>query len=136
MPIRLRTTDRLFARFCRTGDAAALGRVFDRTARDLLHVAAWLAGNRHDAEDLLQRTFLTAIEHRASFAAERSVMPWLVGILTNHARNLQRERARRAALPAAAERVEDPSARAADRELLATMAQAREALGPPYREVL
>src|ERR1041384_2275261 len=73
MPIRLRSIDRHFARFYRTGDAEALGRVFDATARELLHVAAWLAGNRTDAEDLLQRTFLTAIEDHASFARQRRV---------------------------------------------------------------
>lgn len=35
MALRLRSIDRLFARFARTGDADALGRVFDRTAAEL-----------------------------------------------------------------------------------------------------
>jgi hypothetical protein len=33
--------DRLFARFCRSGDAQALGEVFDRTAPELLRVACF-----------------------------------------------------------------------------------------------
>src|SRR5262245_61104150 len=116
MPLRLHSIDRQFAHFSRTGDAQALGRVFDAAAAELLHVAAWLSGNRADAEDLLQRTFLTAIEDRASFANERRVMPWLMVILTNHARNLRREGTRRAALPARPERMADPVAQANDAE--------------------
>ncbi|HEX5052098.1 MAG TPA: sigma factor [Planctomycetota bacterium] len=82
----------------RSGDPAALGAVFDRTAAELLHVAVWLCGNRADAEDLLQRTFVQAIEARAQFEPGRPVLPWLCGMLGNHARHLRRERARR--LPA------------------------------------
>ena len=35
-------TDRLFLHFCRTGSPRSLGRVFDRTAPELLHVDARL----------------------------------------------------------------------------------------------
>jgi DNA-directed RNA polymerase specialized sigma24 family protein len=54
MVLYLHSTDRLFQRYLRTGDPAALGKVFVRTAPELLRVAAWLCGNRADAEDLLQ----------------------------------------------------------------------------------
>ena len=136
MPLRLRLIDRQFARFCRTGDAEALGRVFDRTAKELLHLAGWLGGNRADAEDLLQQTFLTAIEQRDRFVGQRRVLPWLVTILTNHARNLRRERARRAALPGRAEPVGDPIAEVEDAEFAGWLAGARGELVSPYREVL
>lgn len=125
--------DRLFARFCRTGDAAALGKVFDRTAPELLRVACWLAGNRADAEDLVQRTFLAAIESREAFAGGRA-MPWLLGILGNHVRRLRKERAR--TLPAMAEPVADPRSLAAERELQERLRALREELGEPYAEVL
>jgi DNA-directed RNA polymerase specialized sigma24 family protein len=59
--------DRAFRRYCRSGDPETLAEVFDRTARELLRVAVWLSGNRADAEDLLQRTFLSAIEGRDRF---------------------------------------------------------------------
>ncbi len=88
------STDRRFLRFCRSGDAAALGAVFDATARELLRVACHLAGNRSDAEDLVQRTFLAAIESRAAYDPKRRALPWLLGILANHARRRRRERAR------------------------------------------
>lgn len=125
--------DRLFARFCKTGDAEALGRVFDRTAPELLRVACWLAGNRADAEDLVQRTFLAAIESREAFAGGRA-MPWLLGILTNHVRRLHKERTR--PLPVASEPVVDPRALAAERELRERLGALRQELGEPYAEVL
>ncbi|MEZ6037016.1 MAG: sigma-70 family RNA polymerase sigma factor [Planctomycetota bacterium] len=128
--------DLRFARFCRTGDPKALGAVFDATAPELLRIAAWLVGDRDDAEDLVQRTFLTAIEQRAAFAQTRRVMPWLVGMLGNHARNLRRERARRAALAATREVITDPQREAAAAEFAAQVTAARRALGTPYAEVL
>ncbi len=96
MAFPLRTTDALFRRYCRTGDARALSEVFDRTAPELLRLAGWLCGRRADAEDLVQHTFLLAIESRATFDPTQRAMPWLIGILTNLTRNLRRERARRA----------------------------------------
>lgn len=133
--------DRHFARFCRTGDPRALAAVFDRTAVELLRIAAWLSGDAADAEDLLQRTFLTAIEQRASFRQQRRVLPWLCGILTNHARNLRRERGRRQrlarAVPAAAGSIAgDPVAAASAAELGARLAAVRAELGPVYGELL
>src|SRR5690349_9293176 len=93
--LRCDPVDRAFHRYCRSGDPHALGEVFDRTAPEILRVALWLCGNRADAEDLLQRTFLSAIEGRQRFDASQRVLPWLCGIAVNHARSLQRERQRR-----------------------------------------
>jgi hypothetical protein len=39
-----------FARFCRTGDPAALGRAFDAAAPSLLRIALWACGQRADAK--------------------------------------------------------------------------------------
>jgi RNA polymerase sigma factor (sigma-70 family) len=136
MPIRAANPDWLLKRFCRTGDPAVLGALFDRTAAELLRVAVWLCGNRNDAEDLLQRTFVSVIESRASFDPRRGALPWLCGILANHARRLQEQRARR--LPAVREPAgeRDPAEVAADAELMAAVAKLKGELGPPYREVL
>src|SRR5262245_49614460 len=135
MPFPFASSDRLLADFQRTGDPRALGRLFDRTAPELLRVAAWLCGNRTDAEDLLQRTFLTVLTTRGSYDADRRALPWLCGILGNHCRKLHEQRARREpARPPAGER--DPAAAAADGEFAATVARARADLGSPYAEVL
>src|SRR5712671_949414 len=114
MPMIPGATDRLFLRFCRGGDTTALGKVFDRTAPELLRVALYLRGNRADAEDLLQRTFLQAIESRASYDQRRRAVPWLLGILANFAKRLLRERAQR----------------------LAAVPRLRAELGEPYANVL
>lgn len=134
MPLFQRSVDGLFVRFCRTGDPHALGQVFDRTAPELLRVACYLAGNRADAEDLVQRTFVTAIERRAAFAPEQRAMPWLCGLLANHARQLHRERRRVA--PVRPEPSADPRDGAAERELQERLASLRAELGEPYAAVL
>ena len=126
--------DRLFHRFCRSGDPAALGAVFDRTAPELLRVACYLVGNRTDAEDLVQRTFLAAIESRAAFGKGGKALPWLLGILGNHAHRLRRERARPA--PLQAEPAADPTQQAAHRELEQRLRELRDELGAPYADVL
>lgn len=130
------SVDRQLARFCRDGDPQALGAVFDRTASELLRIACYLCGNRADAEDLVQRTFLAAIERRSSFGPERRAMPWLCGILANHARQLQRERSRQPARPDGDEPSSDPAVEAAQRELDERLAQLRGALAAPYADVL
>src|SRR5262245_51398570 len=133
MPLPFASPDRLLAHFQRTGDPRSLGRLFDRTAPELLRIAAWLAGNRPDAEDLLQRTFLTVLTARGSFDAGRRAMPWLCGILGNHCKKLHEQRARRdEPREPASER--DPVAAAADREFAAAVARVRAELGSPYAE--
>jgi RNA polymerase sigma factor (sigma-70 family) len=135
MPLPFAGPDRLLAHFQRTGDPRSLGRLFDRTAPELLRVACWLASNRADAEDLLQRTFLTVLTARDSYDPARRALPWLCGVLGNHAKKLREERARPplCALPAA---VRDPVAAAADAEIAAAVASLRDRIGAPYAQVL
>ncbi len=129
-------TDQRFAHYCRTGDPEALADVFDRTAGRLMRVALWLVGKSPDAEDLLQRTFLQAIEARGSFEAGRPVLPWLLGLLGNQARKLRGERQRATVVPASADREVDAVAEVAAKELEHAVGAVRERLGAPYSEVL
>ncbi len=94
------TDERDFARYRSNGDAAALARVFDRNAPALLALARHLAPRGLEAEDLVQATFLTAIEKRGGCDARRRVGPWLAGILGHHARAARRRALRAAELPA------------------------------------
>ncbi|MEO6596677.1 MAG: sigma factor, partial [Planctomycetota bacterium] len=123
--MQLRSTDALFRQYCKTGDPKALAVVFDRTAPELLRIAGWLSGQRACAEDLLQRTFLLAIEARATFDGDQRALPWLCGILTNQARNLMREKARRARLVNEGATVRGPEQAAQDTEFAAAVAAAR-----------
>ncbi|NOT28833.1 MAG: sigma-70 family RNA polymerase sigma factor, partial [Planctomycetes bacterium] len=88
-------SDRLFGEFRRTGDARALGEVYDRLAPELLGVALHTTRDPAQAEDVLQATFVAAIEQAQRFDPERRVLPWLVGILANEARKARERGTRR-----------------------------------------
>ncbi len=90
--------DRIFARFQQHGDPADLAKVFDLLAPQLLLVAQHLSRNGVSAEDLVQDTFVRAIETIARFDPNRRTLPWLLGILSGEAQNARRK----------AERVPDP----------------------------
>ncbi|QDV06867.1 ECF RNA polymerase sigma factor SigE [Planctomycetes bacterium Poly30] len=85
---------RAFEAFRRTGDPVALAAVFDAVAPDLLRVARRLASDGAAAEDLVQDTFLAAMESRESWDDERPVGAWMLGILANRARRGFRDRGR------------------------------------------
>lgn len=77
--------ERLFLRYRATGDVDALGRCFDRAAPALLRVARHVSGSKESAQDLLQATFLTAMEKASTYDPARPLLPWLTGILVRHA---------------------------------------------------
>src|SRR5688572_30525768 len=86
-PARQQAIDEAFVRFQRSGDPEDLAVVFDGTAPKLLQMSQHLAPEPGTADDLLQATFLAAIEHRHEYDAEKgSVRAWLFGILANRAR--------------------------------------------------
>src|SRR5688572_26474702 len=129
--------DALFERFRQLREPAALAKVFDLVAPDLLRIALHLCGRTADAEDVVQQTFLAAIERASSWDSARGLFPWLVGILTNQARLLRRAGARTpdpALLPQ--REVEGPRELAERAELDQAITRAVEALGEIYRPVL
>lgn len=131
--------DRHFRRFVATGEPEALGRVFDAVAPKLLLAATHLARKGAEAEDLVQATFLRAIEGAKTFDSGRRLMPWLVGILTNEARMAGRRNRREAdpeRLPVQPPPALDPQDAAAAKELDDALARALEALPKRYRSVL
>jgi RNA polymerase sigma-70 factor (ECF subfamily) len=130
-------SERLFERYRRRGDSAALAEVFDRTAPELFGLAARLAPAPGLAQDLLQQTFLSAIEAAESWDARRRLEPWLVGILVREARLMRRRERRvldpdRLATPAGA----DPAQAAEERDFAHALRRTLEALPARYRSVL
>ena len=91
--------DRAFARFCRSGDPDQIARVFDLIAPRLILVAIHLVRDADEAEDLLQITFLEAIQRAQSFEQGRPVLPWLLTILSRRAANRRRDKERRRERP-------------------------------------
>lgn len=125
----------LFGRFRDAGDTEALGRAFDESGAELLRVARHLGTSRQDAEDLVQATFLTAIEKAGTLERGRDPMPWLVGILVLHARSQRRKRGRTTELPELA-RHEPPDEALERAELRAKVAAALEELPQRYAAVV
>ncbi len=132
-----RTIELAFARFQARRDPKALAIVFDRTAPELLRVARHLASAEASAEDLLQATFLQAIESATDHRRGEPVLPWLIGILANQARSARRKARRRVDVARLrSEAVADVQAEVERHELGATVATAIAQLPEAYRPVL
>jgi RNA polymerase sigma-70 factor (ECF subfamily) len=129
--------DALFRRFAQRGDGEALGQVFDATWDELFRVALHFVERPDEAEDLVQATWLTAIEKAREPDPERRLMPWLIGVLALHARELRRKR-RREIDPRRIEvrRPESSDARAESVELAAAVREALGSVPESYREAL
>jgi len=127
--------DRDFERFVAHADMDALGDVFDRTAPALYRIAFHLRPCSASAEDLVQMTFVTAIHKAAHFDPGRRVFPWLLGILTIHARELHR-RDRYVSLQADELDEATPLDSVEDRETRACIEDAIRGLPELYREVV
>src|SRR5262245_53871960 len=133
--------ERAFADWLDRRDATALAAVFDGTAGRLLLLAVHFAGPGTEAEDLVQATFLQAMERGSSWDRARPLWPWLAAILQNEARMAWRRRqARRGGgiegADAAAARGPDPAERALHGESVDAAVAAIDALPLPYRQVL
>jgi RNA polymerase sigma-70 factor (ECF subfamily) len=130
------TIEIAFRRFQTRREPRALAMVFDRTAPELLVLARHLAPPGTEAEDLVQATFVTAIEAADSHRPGERVLPWLCGVLANHAR-VARRRGRRVVdpqrLPHA---VADASLDAESSELRSELQAAIDRLPEVYRPVL
>lgn len=82
----------------RAGDPAAFGELFDTAARRVYNHAYRLLGDWSAAEDAVSLTFLEAWRCRSRVRPDGdSLVPWLLGIATNVARNTARARRRHAA---------------------------------------
>lgn len=131
------TPEALLARYRATGDAKALGELFDAVAPELFGLSLHLISDAALAEDALQETFLAAIAHLDRHDPARPVVPWLVGILRMKVREVRRHH-RRAPDPerlATPRREADPADAAAAGEEEARVRTALADLPEPYRRV-
>ena len=72
------------------GDLDAFGRLFTRYARDVYRLALSLGHRKADAEDLMQDTFVAAMEGVGRFEGRSSVRTWLTSILIRQASRRRR----------------------------------------------
>ena len=91
--------DRRLVAQAREGDFAAFDVLVTKYQRRLFNVAYRIVGREHDAEEVVQQTLLSVIEHLKGFREESSFYTWVRRIATNHALALLRKRAVRKTVP-------------------------------------
>jgi RNA polymerase sigma-70 factor (ECF subfamily) len=78
----------------RDGDRAAFASIADRHRRELQVHCYRMVGSLHDAEDMVQETFLRAWANRSTYEGRSSFRAWLYRIATNSCLDLIRTRRR------------------------------------------
>ena len=137
MDVKTGELEELFERYRSQQDLRALSKLFDLAAPELLRLAVHMAPDVASAEDLVQQTFLAAIEKPARWRASEPLLPWLFGILAKLAKK-QRRALRRSPEPdrLATRSAEDPARSTLEAETRASIHSALEALPELYREVV
>jgi RNA polymerase sigma-70 factor (ECF subfamily) len=74
------------------GDWSAFERLLGRYEGRVFGLAMRILGQRQDAEDVTQQTFLSVLEHVAQFREEAAVATWILRIAANHALKTLRKR--------------------------------------------
>jgi len=88
-------TDGALVRRTRDGDARAFTELVDRHAAACLRFAARMLGDRSEAEDVAQETFLRAFKALESYDERLPFRTWLFSILINRCRTAMAQRMRR-----------------------------------------
>ena len=133
----------------REGDVKAFSELVRRYEGKIFRLAQHITGNREDAEDVLQETFLKAYEHLDQFQGNSKFYTWIVRIAVNQA--LMKLRKRKTDKTVSMDETidtgedtvareiaawdEDPEERYSREELNEILDSAVESLAPPYRTV-
>ncbi len=88
-------TDGALVERVRHGDGRAFDALVRRHDRRAFTLAYRLLGHREDAEDVVQESFLAALEALDRFDVTRPFGPWLYRIVVNRSLNARKSRARR-----------------------------------------
>ena len=129
-------------------DAEAFRAIMRRHNQKLYRLARSIIRNDSEAEDIVQETYVTAFAHLASFRGEARLATWLSRIAINEALGRLRKRRRAAAVmidaPADNAQIipfplttgnDDPERSMAQRQILALVEAATDALPDIYRTV-
>jgi RNA polymerase sigma-70 factor (ECF subfamily) len=93
-------TDAAIVRRVLTGDTEAFGGLVERHYDRCVRLALHIVGNREDAEDAVQDTFLRAYRYLSGYQERERFAAWLYRILVNQCRSaLARRRRVEAPLP-------------------------------------
>jgi RNA polymerase sigma-70 factor, ECF subfamily len=91
--------DRELIHRAQKGDFDAFESLVALNERRLYNLAMRIVRQQQDAEEVVQQTFLSVVEHLREFREEARFSTWLMRIATNHALLLLRKRARRRTVP-------------------------------------
>jgi DNA-directed RNA polymerase specialized sigma24 family protein len=75
---------------CRHGDPEAFARLFDYFEDDVYDLACVILRDPHDAQDVVQETFIRVLERLDSYRGEAAFQTWLTAIAVNCCRDLLR----------------------------------------------
>ncbi len=88
-------TDEEIVRALAAGDRAALAQVFDRHAAAMTRYVWAIVDDRHDVEEVVQDAFLLLWQRAGTLELPaESLLPWLLVVCRNLARNAGRKRSR------------------------------------------
>jgi len=80
-------SDRDLAVRARRGDAAAYGELVERYQTSVFNVCYRMMGNRQEAEDMSQESFLRGYDRLATFDPARPFGPWIRRVAANYCLN-------------------------------------------------
>lgn len=121
---------------CLAGDQAAMVELVDRYRNRVFGLCFRMLGQRQDAEDAAQETFVRVLRSLARWDQARDFEPWLLAIAGNRCRSLLATRRRRPAMAA----LEDDAVASASQDIQAARHLAEEVqlalhqLRPEYRQ--
>ncbi|HEY6119348.1 MAG TPA: RNA polymerase sigma factor [Pyrinomonadaceae bacterium] len=75
--------DEELARLVADGDAAAFDEIYRRHSRFVYNLAIRKTGNKEDAEDVMQESFILVLRRVGSFRGEASFTTWLYRVAIN-----------------------------------------------------
>jgi len=90
-----RLSERELVTRCLNGDMEAFGALFERYERSIYRYAYHLLGDRDEADDVKQDTFVKAYRALPGFRGECALQTWLLKIAGNLCRDRHKLRARR-----------------------------------------
>jgi RNA polymerase sigma factor (sigma-70 family) len=134
------TEDRDLARRAAGGDESVWREIFDRTADRIFSLLCYQVGDRDEALDLLQETFLQAFRHLAAYRGDAPLEVWLRMIALRKAidwkRTVLRRWKRTVALTETSARIDPPDTEIRSDAERATLERALQSLSAMQRAAL
>jgi RNA polymerase sigma-70 factor (ECF subfamily) len=121
---------------CLRGVAQAFEPLVEKYQRVLFNVALRMLGNREDARDLTQTTFLKAYGGLETYDGKRKFFSWIYRILVNESINFRRRRKPDQGLPPELASADHPDAGVYSVELRERVRTALSKLSKEHREVV